>query len=71
MIQSVRNDNAGIAHSRRESIIYNSTLDVCIAVAFVNLVDLPLQLSGTDQFGNHNVMSKFNLRTEKLMSLFL
>ena len=70
MIQSVRNDTARIAHSRRESIIYNSTLDVCIVVAFVNLVDLPPQLSDTNQFANHNdiVISKFNLRTDKLIS---
>ena len=68
MIQSVRNSTAGIAHSRRESIIYNSTLDVCIGVAFSHLVDLPFQQSDTNQFANHNVISKCNLRTDKLKS---
>ena len=68
MIQSVRNNTPGIAHSRRESIIYNPTLDVCIVVAFSHPVGLPLQLSDTNRSANHNVISKCNLRPDKLKS---
>ena len=68
MNQSVRSNTAGIVYSRRESIIYNSTLDVCIVVAFSHLVDLLLQLSDTNRIANHNVISKCNPSTDELKS---
>ena len=58
MNRSVRSNTAGIVYSRRESIIYNSTLDVCIVFAFLHLVDLLLRPSDTNRFANHNVIIK-------------
>ena len=68
MKQSVRSNTAGIVYSRRESIIYNFMLDVCIVVAFSQLVDLLLRLSDPNRFANHNVISKCNPRTDELNS---
>ena len=68
MNQSVRSNTAGIVYSRRESIIYDSTLDVCIVVAFSHLVDVLLRLSDTNRFAKHNVISKCKPRTDELKS---